>query len=210
MLSACTLPMFLCSMLRSLSLLMKQIVKVSMTQNSRMATQRESGLNWQSRVRLLKQRHLSATPRSRGVGTPRVPGPLATSLRGLWVSASCRRAMVDKAEGRRPRTDHVTKGADSELPGWQPKETASQLPQERGTLETAWVASVHKREGPQRPKCAKGRGPKDPDVAAPLAAAGCLGNCWEGRPTSASSTSLPSWSTASLTVTSTFPTTRRS
>ena len=72
----------------------------------------------------------------------------------------------------------MTKGADSELTGWQPKETASQLPEERGTLETAWVASVHKREGPQRPQCPKGRRPKDPSVAAPLAAAGCRGSCW--------------------------------
>ena len=50
----------------------------------------------------------------------------------------------------------MRKGADSELPGWQPKETASQLPQERGTLETAWVASVRKREGAQRPRCPQG------------------------------------------------------
>ena len=33
------------------------------------------------------------------------------------------------------------------------------------------------REGPQRPQCVKGRAPKDPGVAAPLAAAGCRGNC---------------------------------
>ena len=42
--------------------------------------------NCQSRVPLLEQHHLFATPRSRGVGTLRVAGPLATSLRGLWVS----------------------------------------------------------------------------------------------------------------------------
>ena len=30
----------------------------------------------------------------------------------------------------------------------------------------------------RRPQCAKGNGPKDPGVAAPLAAAGCRGNCW--------------------------------
>ena len=39
------------------------------------------------------------------------------------------------------------------------------------------MASVHKREGAQGPRCTKGKGPKDPGVAAPLAAAGCRGNC---------------------------------
>ena len=67
------------------------------------------------------------------------------------------------------------KGADSDLPGWHPKETASQLPQ-RGTLLPAWV--LHQGEGPQRPQCVKGKGPMDPGVAAPLAAAGCRGNCF--------------------------------
>ena len=33
------------------------------------------------------------------------------------------------------------------------------------------------REGAQGPQCAKGRGPEDPGVAAPLPAAGCRGNC---------------------------------
>ena len=67
-----------------------------------------------------------------------------------------------QATDNRPRD----KGADSELPDWQPKEKAIKLPQERGTLEPAWVASVRK----------KGRGPKDPGVAAPLASAGCRGS----------------------------------
>ena len=40
----------------------------------------------EGRIWLPKQHHLSATPRSRGVGTLRVAGPLTTSLRGLWVS----------------------------------------------------------------------------------------------------------------------------
>ena len=40
------------------------------------------------------------------------------------------------------------------------------------------MASVHKREGTQRPRYAKGRGPKNPGVAAPLATANCRGNCW--------------------------------
>ena len=39
-----------------------------------------------------------------------------------------------------------------------------------------WV--LHRREGPQRPQCVKGGGPKDLGVAAPLAAAGYRGKCW--------------------------------
>ena len=35
--------------------------------------------------RVLNQRHSFETPRSRGVGTLGVAGPLTTSLRGLWV-----------------------------------------------------------------------------------------------------------------------------
>ena len=40
-------------------------------------------------------------------------------------------------------TDHMLKGADSELPGWQPKETASQLPKQ-GRL-------LHQRHYAQKP-----------------------------------------------------------
>ena len=32
----------------------------------------------------------------------------------------------------------------------------------RGTLKSAWDASAHKGEGPQRPQFVKGKGPKDP------------------------------------------------
>ena len=50
----------------------------------------------------------------------------------------------------------MTKGADSELPGW-PKERRPNCPSspKRGTLEQAWVASVHKGKRAQRPQCAK-------------------------------------------------------
>ena len=37
---------------------------------------------------------------------------------------------LGKEEGRRPEDRSLTKGADSELPGWQHKETASQLPKQ--------------------------------------------------------------------------------
>ena len=84
----------------------------------------------------------------------------------------------NELQGGDPKTDQVTQGADSKLPNWQPKEEAAQLPEKGGTLETAWVASVQKKEGPQRPQRTKERGPKNPGVAAPLASAGCRGNCW--------------------------------
>ena len=44
---------------------------------------------------------------------------------------------------------------------------------QRGTLKVA-----HNREGARRPQCAKGKGPEDCGVVAPLPAAGCRGNCW--------------------------------
>ena len=40
----------------------------------------------EGRVWLPKQHHRLESPRSRGVGTPGETEPLATSLRGLWVS----------------------------------------------------------------------------------------------------------------------------
>ena len=46
---------------------------------------------------------LFSTPRSRGVGTPRVAGPLAKSLRGQWVSGLLLRATVVRTKGRRPK-----------------------------------------------------------------------------------------------------------
>ena len=79
-------------------------------------------------------------------------GPLTTSLRGLWVSGllppgnggTCSR-------GGDPRTDQVTQGADSQLPGWQPKENASKLPQQGGTLKSALVATAQQVVEEPRP-----------------------------------------------------------
>ena len=60
--------------------------------------------------------------------------------------------MVERAQGGGdPSTDQVTQGADSELPGWQPKENATKLPQESRNS----VGGISAREG---------RGPKDPSV----------------------------------------------
>ena len=63
--------------------------------------------------------------------------------------------------GGDPKTYQVTQGADPELPGWQPKEKATQLPQKRGTLKSAWVASVHTKGGGPSPVF-EVKGPKDP------------------------------------------------
>ena len=60
---------------------------------------------------------------------------------GQWPRASCYR-WNERRGG--DKTDQVTQGADSALQGWQPKETASQLPQQGGTLKSAWVASLNK------------------------------------------------------------------
>ena len=136
------------------------------------------------------------------MGTPSWAGPLTTSLRGLWVSGlQPGNGGINKGAAT-PKPTTCQKGADSELPGWQPKETASQLPQERGTLETAWVASLHEREG-----VCEGEGTKDPGDTAPLAAAACRGNCWrvvDGRRVKTDLRIFHSSSTASLTVTRPF------
>ena len=108
------------------------------------------------------------SPRSYGLGTLRVCRPAHYLL-------VIRQWNVGR--GGDPETDQLTQGADSKLLGWQPKEKAAQLPQERRTLKTAWVASVHKKgEAPKTPVY-DGKGPKNPGVAAPLDAACCRGNC---------------------------------
>ena len=65
-------------------------------------------------------------------------------------------------------------------PGWHPEETASQLPlvNEKRYPQFSVGGMSPQRGGGSRPQCVKGRGPKDPGVAGPLAAAGCCGNCW--------------------------------
>ena len=78
----------------------------------------------------------------------------------------------------------MTKGADSELPGWQPKETPSWLPlvsKKRYSQISAGSVSAHKGGGPKDPSVRRG-GTRDPGVAAPLTAAGCRGNCWRTSP----------------------------
>ena len=67
---------------------------------------------------------------------------------GQWPPATGQ--WWNERRGGDPKTDPVKQGADSLLPGWQPKENASQLPQQGGTVKSAWVASLHKVfEGPR-------------------------------------------------------------
>ena len=114
--------------------------------------------------RLLNQGHSFESPRSRGVGALGVAGPLTTSLRGLWVSGLLppdnggsyqRAASLEPATRRRGRLGPRAGNPEENL-----------LP--------AWV--LH--QGPPKPHCVKGKAPKDPGIVAPLAAAGCCGNCY--------------------------------
>ena len=50
------------------------------------------------------------------------PAPLTTSFGTVGQGYPVTGQRWNERKGDDPRTDHVTKGADSELPGWQPKE----------------------------------------------------------------------------------------
>ena len=75
-------------------------------------------------------------------------GPLTTSIRRLWVSGYLPRAMVERAEGRRPQNRPSDEGDDSD-PGLATQRERDLTATQRGTLKPAWV--LHKREGAQRP-----------------------------------------------------------
>ena len=116
--------------------------------------------------RLLHQRHSFVTPRSREVGTPSWAGPLTTSLRGLWASGYLPRAMADRARGRRPENRPRGDDSDPGLASRRESDLGNCHETDRSTLEPAWAASTH----------SEGKGPENPGVVAPLAAAGCRGN----------------------------------
>ena len=62
----------------------------------------------------------------------------------------------------------MTQGADSNLPGWQPKEKEAQLPQQ--VAQKPWggqlplVSKRYSRTSVGKRYCTKGRGPKDPSA----------------------------------------------
>ena len=78
--------------------------------------------------RLVYQRHCSRRPDAVGWA------PLVGQARSLPPSGDCGSVATcpvqwrTEHEGGDPKTDQVTQGADSELPGWQPKENEAQLP----------------------------------------------------------------------------------
>ena len=93
-----------------------------MTQNSR-GWQHKEDLNCQGGYDCLNNATVETRPEAVGWAPPRVAGPRATSLRGLWVTGTLSPGNGGLyRRGGDPKTDHVTKGADSELPGWQPEE----------------------------------------------------------------------------------------
>ena len=102
---------------------------------------------------------------------------------GQWPPATGQ--WWNERRGGDPRTDHATqRGLTHNSRTGNPKRLRSNCHSSLLVLsKTAWVAQ--NREGAQGPQCAKGRGPKDPGVAAPLPAAVCRGNCQrdtDGRP----------------------------
>ena len=101
--------------------------------------------------RLRNQRNVAQKPWG---GPPSCdPAPLTTSLRGLWVSGNAGTGQwLLRTKGRRPKNrPSDTRGGDPKT-DLRKEELSKQLGRE-------------------------GRGPKDPGVEAPLAAAGCRGNC---------------------------------
>ena len=112
----------------------------------------------------LRPNYHCKSPRSRGVGTPRVCRPadyLPPGTVGQWPPATgqwwnARRSGV-------PRTDLVTQGADSELRAGNPKRMRPncQLSPKRGTLEPVWIASIIRGGDPKTP-LREGEGPRGP------------------------------------------------
>ena len=101
--------------------------------------------------RLRNQRNVAQKPWG---GPPSCdPAPLTTSLRGLWVSGNAGTGQwLLRTKGRRPKNrPSDTRGGDPKT-DLRKEELSKQLGRE-------------------------GREPKDPGVEAPLAAAGCRGNC---------------------------------
>ena len=137
---------------------------------------------------------------------PSLHSPLAAN--GLEFARAlhprCKTVTSTRQKGDDPKTDQMTKGADSELPGWQPKEKVPLTATKRGALESASVASMPNGRGPKDPSVRRGIGPKDPGVAAPLVAAGCRGNCLydmggRSHASACSSPSSHSWTSPSRT-----------
>ena len=102
------------------------------------------------------------------MGTPRVCRPadyLPPETVGQWPPAAGRWWIVKRAATQEPTRRQ--KGAHSKLPGWQPKEKATQLPQE---------GELSKQRGWHQ--CTKGREPKDPTAQEVKGVAAQLASTW--------------------------------
>ena len=93
------------------------------------------------------------SPRSRDVGTLRVRRPadyLPPWTVGQWV---------DCKKGRRPQNRPSDAGGCLRTPGLATQRERDLTATERGTLKTAWVATVHQKGGgAQEPRCARSEG----------------------------------------------------
>ena len=107
---------------------------------------------------------------------PKWAGPLTTSLRGLWgqwLPAPVQ--WWNELKGRRPKNRPSEERGRLGPRAGIPKRKRPNC--HEGRYSRTSVGSAP-RERPQRPQCVEEKGPEDPGVAAPLACAGCRGNCW--------------------------------
>ena len=90
-------------------------------------------------------------------------------------SPTLEESYLSKKEGRRPKNrPNEGRGRLGPRAGI-PKRKRPNCHEKRYSRTSVGIAP---REGAQRPRCVREKLPKDPGVAAPLAAAGCRGNCW--------------------------------
>ena len=117
------------------------------------------------------------------MGTLRVTGPLTASLRGLWVSGLLlpdnggpyqRAATLEPAKSD---ARGLTRSSQAGIPK-RMRPNCHSCPKEVLTYQRGWYLCTRSGGAPKTPLRTKGNGPKDPGVAAPLAAAGCCGNCY--------------------------------
>ena len=93
----------------------------------------------------------------------RTVGYLPSGTVGQWYPVTGQRWTGHK--GGDPKTDQARKGADSELPGWQPAEKVPQPPRQKKEVlseQRGWRSTARKGEEAQRPRCVKGGDPRTP------------------------------------------------
>ena len=93
----------------------------------------------------------------------RPAGYLPPGTVGQWPPAPC---SGGPSQGRRPENRPRGDDSDPGLASRRESDLGNCHATDRGTLEPAWAASTH----------SEGKGPENPSVVAPLAAAGCRGN----------------------------------